>query len=317
MVAIELVKIEVRRHWLQLLISVLVLSLFTPITIWSDYMNVKSYENVEELGRFVVDFQHMNNIFIFVVFMITLGIIQIGSERSNGTLELTCSMPYSRAQIYLTKFFIGFSVILISWMFSFFLTGLIIQVNEIQTNYFTGYFLYELGTLMLFYTITVSAGAFTGTPFAQGLVTMTVSILPFLLILLSVVQLEIVFNFELPPNSEHLSTLYNISPISYLYLNDQYFSLNEIYVSFILSGVFFTVGYFAFMKHPMERNGAFFTWKEMDRPVQVIVILLGIIGFSAFGYLTDDGMLGYFIGGGIGALIGFIVSYYLIFKKKK
>lgn len=306
MVAVELMKVEMRKNWIQLLITFLILSFFTPLNIWSQHMNYHSYE--------FVDFLYMEVTFIFIVLIIALALVQIGSERSNGILVFTCSLPYSRAQIYLTKCFLGLSVILIGWLLSFTLTGLILRLNEMQTTYFIEYYLDGLGALLLFYAITISAGAFTGTAFAQGLVTITVSILPLLLVLLTIIQLDILFNLEIPLDDK-LKNVYSISPVSYLSFDSARYS--ELYMPFLLACLFLIVGYFAFIKHPIERTGSFFTWKSMNRPVQIIVIFIGVIGFSAFGYLTDERMLGYLIGGGIGAFIGFIVSYYLIFKKKK
>jgi acetoin utilization transport system permease protein len=93
----------------------------------------------------------------------------------------------------------------------------------------------------------------------------------------------------------------------------------EIFPPFLIAALFFIIGFYTFIKHPFERNGSFFLWKGMERPIQVVVILIGILGFSSFGFLSsaENTMVGYFIGAAIGAVIGFIVSYFVIYKKKK
>jgi acetoin utilization transport system permease protein len=94
--------------------------------------------------------------------------------------------------------------------------------------------------------------------------------------------------------------------------------VKEIYPSILMSALFIIIGFFPFSKHPFEGNGAFFLWKWMEEPIQFIVILLGILGFSSFGYLSSENiMMGYFIGAAVGAIIGFLVSYFVIYKKKK
>lgn len=86
-----------------------------------------------------------------------------------------------------------------------------------------------------------------------------------------------------------------------------------------MSALFIIIGFFPFSKHPFEGNGAFFLWKWMEEPIQFVVILLGILGFSSFGYLSsaENIMMGYIIGAAVGAIIGFLVSYFVIYKKKK
>jgi acetoin utilization transport system permease protein len=234
-------------------------------------------------------------------------------------MEFILAMPFSRASIFLSKWLVGFGSILVSWLISFSLTGLIIKLTEIPSVHFEAYYYLLIGTLLLFYTITFSAGAITGTPFAQGLVTFTVSILPLLLVGLFGVQLEVITRKSFQFSEDILVQIFNFTPISYLFSYGMNPPDREIYPPFLMAALFFIIGFFAFMKHPFERNGSFLLWKWMERPIQIVVILLGFLGFSSFGFLssTENSMLGYFIGAAIGACIGFIVSYFVIYKKKK
>lgn len=320
MVAGELIRKEIRQNWLQLLLSVLAISFLIPIQTWTRYLDFREFEKAHEANLFTINFEYSDPSFIFIVFVITLAIVQIGIERGNGVLEFTLAMPFSRASIFLSKWMIGFGSILISWLISFGLTGMIIKLTGIPTVNFESYFLYLIGALLLFYTLTLSAGAITGTPFAQGLVVFTVSVLPLLLIGLISVQLGVFTEPDFQFNNEQFwVSIYNATPFSYLFFTNGSFPIKEIFPPFIEAIVFFIIGFYAFIKHPFERNGSFFVWKWMERPVQIVVILLGILGFSSFGYLTsvENSMIGYLIGASIGAFIGFTVSYFVIYKKKK
>ncbi|WP_338788888.1 ABC transporter permease [Metabacillus sp. FJAT-53654] len=318
MVVGELIRKEIRQYWVQLLLSILAISFMIPIRVWTQYLEYRNFEEALESNMFTINFEYSDPTFIFIVFVVTLGIVQIGVERNNGTLEFNLAMPFSRASIYISKWMVGFGSILISWFISFGLTGVIIKLAGIPTVNFENYFWFLIGSLLLFYTMTFSAGAITGSPFAQGLVTITVGILPLLFIGLIGVQLEVLTEPDFLFSNEQFLSAYNLTPITYVFFKYDSFPIKEVYPPFIEAVFFFILGLFAFIKHPFERNGSFFVWKWMERPIQVFVILLGILGFSSFGYLStfDHSMVGYFVGAAAGAFIGFIVSYFVIYKKK-
>lgn len=81
--------------------------------------------------------------------------------------------------------------------------------------------------------------------------------------------------------------------------------------------IFYIIGYISFVKMSNERNGYFFLWKPLNRPVQIIVIIIGIMGFGYFGFTASESFAGYLIGMGTGAVIGFLISYFAIYKKMK
>lgn len=50
--------------------------------------------------------------------------------------------------------------------------------------------------------------------------------------------------------------------------------------------------------------------------MQVIVIIIGILGFGYFGFATSESFVGYLLGMAAGAVIGFFISYFAIYKKQ-
>lgn len=85
----------------------------------------------------------------------------------------------------------------------------------------------------------------------------------------------------------------------------------------VMSVVFYLIGYVSFLKHPNERNGRFFLWRKLERPVQLLVIAFAVMGFGVFGYGVTDTMFGYLAGIIIGAVIGFFISYFTVYRKTK
>lgn len=79
---------------------------------------------------------------------------------------------------------------------------------------------------------------------------------------------------------------------------------------------FYIIGYISFVKLSNERNGYFFLWKPLNRPVQIIVIIIGIMGFGYFGFTASESFAGYLIGMCTGAVIGFLISYFAIYKNE-
>jgi acetoin utilization transport system permease protein len=67
---------------------------------------------------FTINFECSQPTIIFIVFVITLALVQMGVEQGNGTLEFTFAMPFSRASIFLSKWMIGFGTILLGWLIS-------------------------------------------------------------------------------------------------------------------------------------------------------------------------------------------------------
>ncbi|MCM3410923.1 ABC transporter permease subunit [Metabacillus litoralis] len=318
MVAPDLLKHEIKKHWVQLFIMVLFISFLLPAQIWLEYLNVINIKDLpEDLKE--IDLQHFGSAFLLCVFVITLAIVQIGVERSNGNMEFNLSLPFSRGSIYLTKWSVGAVSIVLSWVIAFTITAILILFIDIPVLYFTEFYLYLLGALLLLYSVTFAAGAFTGNPLAQGLVALTVSVFPILVFGLTLIQIGILFYPEVNIDHSFESAVYNLSPISYLFFTYGHYPVKSLFLPFIISLLFFSIGYYAFQKHPFERNGSFFVWRWMERPAQVIVIILGILGFSTLGYISSsqEDMVGYIIGAAIGAGIGFIISYFAIYKKQK
>lgn len=136
--------------------------------------------------------------------------------------------------------------------------------------------------------------------------------------------MEVIFGvnvWEMFPSAEGYfkltNNLYYLVPLVYV-AND--WLIDSKYILMIpaaMSVLFYLIGLISFKKLPSERNGHFFLWNRLDRPVQILVIAFGILGFGLFGYSAGQSIIGYILGMIIGAVVGFFVSYFAINKKMK
>lgn len=268
---------------------------------------------------FSINYLNGTSVSLFWIWGVVLAVSQLGIERSKGYFDFTLSLPYTRGQIFNAKFFTGGMVIVIPQLIGYVLSVLLIMLlKPDQAVYFHNYSLGMIIVSMLAYSLVMAGGALTGNSFAQLLVSFTVAISPFLLISLPAINLEILFggsiDFIHGPVPKWVQYF-----IPIIYVDSKWAENSPYYlvIPAIMTIIFYIIGYISFVKLSNERNGYFFLWKPLNRPVQIIVIIIGIMGFGYFGFSASESFAGYLIGMAAGAVIGFLISYFAIYKKMK
>ncbi|MCY7904387.1 ABC transporter permease YtrD [Bacillus inaquosorum] len=313
---------EWRQNKVALVITILVFILGNPLSILNMYLIYQGCVTGKEnwVGPCVFSVDYLNSTFIsvFWIWGVVLAVSQLGIERSKGLFDFTLSLPYTRGQIFNAKFLTGGMVIVIPQLIGYVLSVLLIMLlKPEQAVYFHNYSLGMIIVSMLAYSLVMAGGALTGHIFAQLLVSFTVTILPFLVITLPAINIDILFGgaaFLDYPIPEWMQYIF---PITYVIPNWVEDSPKYLVIPAVMSIMFYIIGYISFVKLSNERNGYFFLWKALDRPVQVIVIIIGILGFGYFGFAATESFAGYLIGMAAGAVIGFFISYFAIYKKTK
>ncbi|MCY7765758.1 ABC transporter permease YtrD [Bacillus inaquosorum] len=313
---------EWRQNKVALVITIWVFILGNPLSILNMYLIFQGCVTGKEnwVGPCVFSVDYLNSTFIsvFWIWGVVLAVSQLGIERSKGLFDFTLSLPYTRGQIFNAKFLTGGMVIVIPQLIGYVLSVLLILfLKPDQAVYFHNYSLGMIIISMLAYSLVMAGGALTGHIFAQLLVSFTVTILPFLVITLPAINIDILFGgaaFLDYPIPEWMQYIF---PITYVIPNWVEDSPKYLVIPAVMSIMFYIIGYISFVKLSNERNGYFFLWKSLDRPVQVIVIIIGIMGFGYFGFSATESFAGYLIGMAAGAVIGFIISYFAIYKKTK
>ncbi|MGX8232943.1 ABC transporter permease YtrD [Bacillus subtilis] len=315
------------KEWKQnkalLIMIFLVFMLSNPFTVLNTYISYQGCvaNQNEWVGTCVFTINYLNGTFIslFWIWGVVLAVSQLGIERSKSFFDFTLSLPYTRGQIFHAKFLTGGMVIVIPQLIGYVLSVLlIILLKPDQAVYFHNYSLGMIIVSMLAYSLVMAGGALTGNSFAQLLVSFTVAISPFLLISLPAINLEILFggsiDFIHGPVPKWVQYF-----IPIIYVDSKWAENSPYYlvIPAIMTIIFYIIGYISFVKLSNERNGYFFLWKPLNRPVQIIVIIIGIMGFGYFGFTASESFAGYLIGMGTGAVIGFLISYFAIYKKMK
>lgn len=314
---------EWKQNKVALIISILVFILGNPLSILNMYLIyqgcVTGKENWVGPCVFSVDYLNSSFISLFWIWGVVLAVSQLGIERSKGFFDFTLSLPYTRGQIFHAKFLTGGMVIVVPQLIGYVLSVLLIMLlKPDQAVYFHNYSLGMIIVSMLAYSLVMAGGALTGNSFAQLLVSFTVAISPFLLISLPAINLEILFggsiDFIHGPVPKWVQYF-----IPIIYVDSKWAENSPYYlvIPAIMTIIFYIIGYISFVKMSNERNGYFFLWKPLNRPVQIIVIIIGIMGFGYFGFTASESFAGYLIGMGTGAVIGFLISYFAIYKKMK
>ncbi|ATL40622.1 ABC transporter permease subunit [Bacillus velezensis] len=254
---------------------------------------------------------------------VILAVCLFGLERTKGTIDALFSLPYSRAQVFHTKFWLGAAVITGAQVIGYGLAELLILLLKPERVYFFHH--YSIGAIIvsiLAFALVASAGCLTGNTFAQLLTAFAVSIAPYLIITLPLTNAEVIFRVgmhELMPSvNAYLNDSFQyLIPI--MYVNTDWVSASKyiLIIPAVMSIVFYAIGYFCYVRQPVERNGRFFLWRQLDRPIQIVVIIIAVLGFGLAGYSTGHTMTGYVAGMIVGGAVGFLVSYFVIYKKTK
>ncbi|MEC3617586.1 ABC transporter permease YtrD [Bacillus subtilis] len=314
---------EWKQNKVALVITILVFILGNPLSIINMYLIYQGCVTSKEnwVGPCVFSVDYLNGTFIsfFWIWGVVLAVSQLGIERSKSFFDFTLSLPYTRGQIFHAKFLTGGMVIVVPQLIGYVLSVLLIMLlKPDQAVYFHNYSLGMIIVSMLAYSLVMAGGALTGNSFAQLLVSFTVAISPFLLISLPAINLEILFggsiDFIHGPVPKWVQYF-----IPIIYVDSKWAENSPYYlvIPAIMTIIFYIIGYISFVKMSNERNGYFFLWKPLNRPVQIIVIIIGIMGFGYFGFTASESFAGYLIGMGTGAVIGFLISYFAIYKKMK
>ncbi|QBG57490.1 ABC transporter permease [Bacillus amyloliquefaciens] len=254
---------------------------------------------------------------------VILAVCLFGLERTKGTIDTLFSLPYSRAQVFHTKFWLGAAVIAGFQVIGYGLAELLILLLKPERVYFFHH--YSVGEIIvsvLAFTLVASAGCLTGNTFAQLLTAFAVSIAPYLIITLPLTNAEVIFGIDMhelmPPVNAYLNNSFQyLNPITYIDTDWVSASKYILIIPAVMSIIFYAIGHFCYVRQPVERNGRFFLWRQLDRPIQIVVIIIAVLGFGLAGYSTGQTMTGYAAGMLVGGAVGFLVSYFAIYKKTK
>ncbi|KPN16026.1 ABC transporter ATP-binding protein [Bacillus australimaris] len=326
MVKRQLLYKEWKQSELTFILVMLVAVFATPLSLlmeYSSYQTCLKDEMCTPAGEFYYSFHSDSFLSVSWIIGLFFALMILGIERNKGLMDFTLSLPFSRSSIYHSKFMLGAGMLIFIHGVSYGITGLfILWLHPSETSDFNSeYYLALIGSLMV-YSLFLAAGTLTGNLVAQVLVGFSTSILPFLVIGLPLVHLDFLLQTTESLIDNQLNRLIMpMSPVMYITNEPQpavpyLFPGDDIVIPTMMFILFYIIGLIGFLKNPMERNGRFFLFSKMDRPIQIMVIVFGILGFGWLGFSSDNSMFGYIAGMLIGGAVGALTSYFLIYRKR-
>lgn len=283
-------------------------------------------------------------IFLYIIFGFLMASVLIGSERNSQMSDFTMSLPFNRNQLYISKWLIGTSGIIVSsliggplmlWVihssrYSFLMDGHTLQV--------AGLVGFMLLTGIAVFSLALWMGSFGGEAVSQVLWSVVALLFPVGIILLIQGSIYAVAQntsgvyglFERAMESVFLRV---ISPLANVFNVDTFnmFTDNTVWEDFMtvamLSAISFIIlsfalGLWMFNRAPQENNGRFFMFTNWLWLVHVIMVvcfaMLGGIILANLSYPTNSILyvVGFVIGGFLAHLLAKRLLYRLNLKLK-
>lgn len=275
-------------------------------------------------------------VFLYVVFGFLMASVLIGSERNSQMSDFSMSLPFSRNQLYISKWLIGVSSIVLSSLIG----GTIMLVIIHSSRYA---FLIEgetlkviavLGLVLLtgisVFTLSLWMGSFGGEAISQVLWSIVAFLFP--IGILSLIQGSIYSitghsSYEWYERAMESLPLRILSPLVNIANVDMYnlFTDNTMWRNFttfaplsslLFIGLTFGLGLLMFNRAPQENNGRFFMFTGWLWLVHVIMVLcfamLGGIIIAAISYPTSVTL--YIIGFLIGGFLAHLLAKRLLYR---
>ncbi|RHB50498.1 ABC transporter permease subunit [Exiguobacterium sp. AM39-5BH] len=295
-----------------------------------------------EYSYFIGDLQTLipygGVIFLYIIFGFLMASVLIGSERNSQMSDFTMSLPFNRNQLYISKWLIGTSGIIVSsllggplmlWVihssrYSFLMDGHALQVaGLVGFMMLTGIAVFSLGLWM---------GSFGGEAVSQVLWSVVALLFPVGIILL--IQGSI---YSLTENTAGVYDLFEraiesvfmrvISPLANVFNVDTFnmFTDNTVWENFMTVAMMsalsfiilsFGLGLWMFNRAPQENNGRFFMFTNWLWLVHVIMVvcfaMLGGIILANLSYPTNSIL--YLIGFVIGGFLAHLLAKRLLYR---
>ncbi|GGE54418.1 ABC transporter permease subunit [Priestia taiwanensis] len=261
----------------------------------------------------------------------------LNGKRNNGSLKFQFSLPFSRKELFLAKWFFGAVHILLALIGNIIITIITIQTSFIRNyediSHWPMYFLFASFAYVGIYSVCLFVGTFTGRIISQVLLsflllfigqTAVMLIRPFIQVLLQKPDPEFyidsfhLINITTLPTMMYEYHFWNTStydgsnptdPLSYFKV--EYPSYDTLIAATIITGLSIFIGSFIFSRNKLERNGQFLLFKKLEPfYIALITVIVALVG----GALSNGSSYLYFLYFfGFGIVMFFILR--LLFKR--
>lgn len=300
------------------------------------------FNNDNSSGYLIGDLRMMiplgSVLFLYVIFGALMASVLIGAERNSQMSDFTMSLPYTRTQLYISKWLIGTIGLIVSSLLGGTLMILLIHFSDYA-------FLMEGNTVRVaalvimmmlsgisFFSLSLWMGSFGGESISQ--VIWTAIALAFPVGIVALVQGSFyAFTQRYDDTYTFFDSMYEsvflrvLSPLSNLANVDMYefFDRQQEWQKFLaiapwsalaFIALSFGLGLWMFNRAPQENNGRFFMFSNWLWIVHIFMVLcfamLGGIILSSFAFQT--GFVLYIVGFLIGGFIAHLLAKRLLYR---
>ncbi|WP_070327747.1 ABC transporter permease subunit [Exiguobacterium aurantiacum] len=277
-------------------------------------------------------------IFLYIIFGFLMASVLIGSERNSQMSDFAMSLPFNRNQLYISKWLIGTSGIVVStllggplmlWMIHASRYSFLIEGHSLKVAALVGFMLL---TGIAVFSLALWMGSFGGEAISQVLWSVVALLFPVGILLL--IQGSVI---SFTQNTERVYSVFEraiesvflrvISPLANVINVDTYnlYTDNSVWQEFLavapLSVLAFIVlsfglGLLTFNRAPQENNGRFFMFSNWLWFVHLMMVLcfamLGGIILANIAYSTNSIL--YVIGFLIGGFLAHLLAKRLLYR---
>ncbi|WP_127585135.1 ABC-2 transporter permease [Paenibacillus koleovorans] len=260
---------------------------------------------------------------ILCLLVALLGGMLLGAERRNGVQELMFAMPYTRKQLFWTKWMFGLVLIMGSTLLNSAIDIAIVLNSPIASFFSFNYHLfqcvYTIFILMAVYATVLFIGTISGSMASQLIFSGIFAALPIGFSVLLEVFLEVNgwervrYYTDSYPSSLNM-WMENISLVSYLYMGMEYTDALPIIVPGVYLLLFTVWGYWLYERNRLENNGKLMLFPIGETTLKIgFVVCTSLLGAAfLYGIFQNKAFMYY-----VGLLVSIVFSTLLIRRMTK
>ncbi|MDK8182792.1 ABC transporter permease subunit [Paenibacillus sp. UMB4589-SE434] len=293
--------------------AMLVMGLFVlPIPHMNKWL-LDSSDQVEAALTFIqahgMDYDEYSFISLRVILCLLAAILaiwQLGFERRSGIQEFTLSLPYSRIQIFTTKFLVGVSFITIAVLVNVIMDVVVLSTSVVQPYLQWGSYINKAIVCLLVvysaYAVSLFIGTISGSWVSQLVFSFVMLLVPYFLVL----QFQkLISAFGILHDSYY--QIENFLPDINKWLVDYY--ENYSWFSLLLLTLLALVGgLYAYSRNRAENNGKLVIFPVWETVLKIgFTLCVALLGGSFCYESIYRGRIGYTVGFAVAGLIGYVI----------
>lgn len=254
---------------------------------------------------------------LLAILLVVLGGLIIGAERRNGVQEMAFALPYSRQQLFWTKWMLGFAIIVVTVVVNSVIDMSIMLSSPISEYFNFRYHLFQICysclILLAVYSTVLFIGALSGSMASQMIFSIILAYFPvgFSILIQQFLDVHNIggsnyYYYSIRPFDNWME---NITLLKYLFMNMEYAHSLPIVVPAVYLLAATVGGYAAYTRNKVENNGKLMLFPIGETILKIgFVICTSLLGAAFLSSIFRNELASYYIG----LLLSLVLSTLLI-----